>query len=157
MIFRSPRHFLGILFKLKEKKNQIPALGQDLPRGLRPYGPAACAASGASRLSRPVWPAKVADPFPPWSARLVSARSRFEALVVDGQIGQGRRGRWREWWRGRQQRARSEQWWLGFSFVFRCRAGLVQAKIFEKVVWPGQKNLQRALFLWQISLEVLRM
>jgi hypothetical protein len=40
MIFRSPRHFLRILFKSKEKKNQIPALGQDLAGGLWPYGPA---------------------------------------------------------------------------------------------------------------------
>jgi hypothetical protein len=39
MIFRSPRHFLRILFKSKEKKNQIPALGQDLAGGLWPYGP----------------------------------------------------------------------------------------------------------------------
>jgi hypothetical protein len=35
MIFRNPRHFLGILFKSKEKKNQIPALDRDLARGLR--------------------------------------------------------------------------------------------------------------------------
>jgi hypothetical protein len=51
MIFRSPTHFLGILFKLKEKKNQIPTLGRDLGCGLRPLGPAACAAGGASRPS----------------------------------------------------------------------------------------------------------
>jgi hypothetical protein len=57
MIFRSPIHFLGILFKSKEKKNQIPDLGQDLARGLQPYGPAACAASGTSQPSGPVWPA----------------------------------------------------------------------------------------------------
>jgi hypothetical protein len=48
---------MGILFKSKQKKTQIPALGRDLARGLRPYGPAACAAGGASRPSGPVWPA----------------------------------------------------------------------------------------------------
>jgi hypothetical protein len=53
MIFRNHRHFRGILFKSKAKKNQIPALGRDLARGLRPYGLAACAADGASRSSGP--------------------------------------------------------------------------------------------------------
>jgi hypothetical protein len=49
--------FLGILLKLKEKKNQILELGRDLARGLLPYGLAACVAGRASRPSGPVWSA----------------------------------------------------------------------------------------------------
>jgi hypothetical protein len=32
--------------------------------------------------------------------RLVLLQSRSEALVLDGRTGEGRRGRWQEWWSG---------------------------------------------------------
>jgi hypothetical protein len=57
-----------------------------------------------------------------------------------GGLGKGAGGGGRSGGVGRQQWARSEQWQLGFSFVFRCRVGMTQAKIFRKVARAGPEN-----------------